>query len=398
LKRVVIAVVIVLAVVGVIIVRGLLSQQEDGGLQYEIARVAVRPMWVKVSATGYVEPFVDLEVKSKASGVVVELPVEEGDGVARGQVIARLDPTEILNELERDEALLEVAAQAVRVQQGELDRIEALAAGGLVAERELDASRLELERARSERVTRRIAVANWKEKLDDTVLRSPIDGVVLERFVEIGQVISSGVSSVTGGTPIAVIADLREVYVKADVDETDIGRVRRDQCVNVVPDAFPDLRLSGIVERISPKSKVIQNVTTFEVVTKVDNADGLLRAGMNATVEIIIAGKDEALTVPRKAVRSSSEVPILASYLGLDLTPGSAGQSDGVVFVKSEGGISVRAVGIGLVDWNSVEITQGLDKGEEVLVFQTSRALEQSKEFLERRRRMAVPGMRRSGS
>jgi HlyD family secretion protein len=367
-------------------------------LPYEIAKAIREPMWVKVSATGLIEPVIDIEVKSKASGVVVELPVEEGDAVTLGQVIARLDPTEVANELEREQAALAVAVQSVRVQEAEIKRMEALAGEGLVSERDLEVARLELERAQSEETSRRIAVANWQEKLDDTVLRSPLEGIVLEKLVEVGQVISSGVSSVTGGTSIAVIADLTEVYVKADVDETDIGRIERGMKVVVTPDAFPDLELQGVVERISPQSKVVQNVTTFEVVTKVRNEQAALRAGMNATVEIVVAGKDEALTVPRKAVRNAGEVPVLASYLGIEARLEKGNPRGRVVFVKDGEALGVRQVEVGLSDWNRFEITEGLSEGDDVLVFMTSRALEQAQEFIERRRRTAMPGMRKSSN
>jgi HlyD family secretion protein len=403
-------VVIVLVVAATAVV--LFLRNRGGGsvdLAYDLATVTRQPMWVKVSAAGLVEPVVSVDVKSKASGVVVELPIEEGDRVSAGQVIARLDPTEILNELERERAGLAVAVQAVRVQTEEASRSEALAAEGLISTQDLELARLDLERAKSEEISTRIAVANLEERLEDTVLRSPIDGVVLDRLVEIGQVISSGVSSVTGGTSIATIADLSRVYVKADVDEIDIGKVERGQKVIAVPDAFPESRFSGVVERISPKAKVVQNVTTFEVVTVVANDEGNLRAGMNATVEIVIAGRDDTLTVPRKAVRDMPELIHLAGIMGLpppDRPGGSfpeanrrpADDSIKGVLVKTAGGFDIRPVSVGLFDWSVYEVESGLSEGEEVVVFQVSRALEASREFLERRRRMALPGMRRSSS
>jgi HlyD family secretion protein len=381
-KRFLPVVVIAVVIVVVLSLAYLRRSGDNAGAVYELALAVRSSMWVKVSATGLVEPVVEVEVKSEASGVVVELPVEEGDRVSRGQMIASLDPAEILNELERERALMGVASQAVKVEEEELGRVEDLSRSGLVAKSELENSRLELERARSEEISRRIAVANWEEKLDDTVLRSPIDGIVLEKRVEVGQVISSGVTSVTGGTTIVVIADLKRVYVKADVDETDIGRVRKGLRVEVVPDAFPDLAFSGVVERISPRSSTVQNVTTFEVVTVVDNERDILKAGMNATVEIVIAGKDEALTVPRRAVRAASDVPLLASYAGIDVPPEPDDPLGRVVFVETSEGITVRSVEVGLFDWDQVEVAEGLEEGERVLVFMTSRALEQSRESM----------------
>jgi HlyD family secretion protein len=413
MKRVIVVVVIV-AVVGALL--GLKFHKKSNNTSspgYELANVVKQPLWIKVSATGLVEPIVRVEVKSKASGVVERLPIEMGDLVKKGQIIAELDTTEIKNQLEQGKAAWAVASQSVRVKEQALRRVEELSKAGLVSEQDLENAKLDLERARSDEISSKLAVENWEEKLGDTVLRSPIDGVVLEKRVEIGQVISSGVSSYTGGTAIAVIADLTRVYVKADVDETDIGRVEKGQRVEAVPDAFPDRKFTGIVERISPQSQIVQNVTTFEVVTALDNNDGILKAGMNATVDILVAGKDEALTIPRRALRVRDEIPMLAAALGIKppgmrepekngyavaaaSEPGSNGGK--VVCVKTPSGYVFKNVTTGLSDYDSFEVTQGLSEGDEIVVFMTSRALDQSRQFLERRRGSGIPGLSRGGA
>lgn len=420
--RKVIVVVIVVAVVGAAL--GLKFARKNGSTAvpaFEIATAEKKPLWIRVSATGLVEPVVQVEVKSKASGIVERLPIEMGDLVGRGQIIAELDTTEIKNQLEQGRATWAVAVQAVRVKEQALRRIEQLGSEGLVSEQDLENAKLDLERARSDEISSRLAVANLEERLRDTVIRSPMDGIVLERLAEVGQVISSGVSSYTGGTTIAVIADLSRVYVKADVDETDIGRVQIGQRVEAVPDAFPDREFSGVVARISPQSQIVQNVTTFQVVTVLENGDGLLKGGMNMTVNILIAGKDEALTVPRRALRSAAEVPALAAALGIKMEgrgdamkaggadgPGRPGQrtsapaeSNGfnskVVCLKTADGYAFRDVAVGLSDYDMYEITQGLSEGDQVVVFLISRALDQSKEFVERRRGSAIPGLSRGG-
>jgi len=394
MKKVIFAAVAVVA--AAIVLLAMRGGNEAVEVGYDLAAAEVKPLWVRVSATGLVRPFVEVEVKSKASGVVTELPVEVGDPVEKGEVIARLDPSEVLNQLEREEAALAVARQNVKVQEEEVRRSEELAKRGLISERDLEAARLELERARSDEVARRISVADVKKRLDDTVLRSPIDGIVLEKRVEVGQVISSGVSSVTGGTTLAVVADLGKVFVTADVDETDIGKVKEGLRVEVVPDAYPQKTFHGVVERINPKSKVVQNVTTFEVMTVVDNEGGILKAGMNAKVDIVIAGRDDALVVPRKAVQRSREAAALAQMLDV---PAAAAKNDGgsrFVFVQSDGGLELRRVEVGLYDWNHYEVTGGLEEGEEVAVFKASRALQQAREFADRIRSRSMAGLKKS--
>jgi len=394
---------VIVAVVAVVAVAlGVKLTRKDNAaavVPFEITKVERKPLWIKVSATGLVDPIVSVEVKSKASGIVEAIPIEMGDHVVKGQIIAILDSTETKNQLEQGQAALAVASQSVVVKQQALKRQEELAQNGLVSDQDLENSRLDLEKAKSDEISNRLAVANLQEKFDDTVLRSPIDGVVLEKLVEPGQVISSGVSSYTGGTALAVIADLTKVYVKADVDETDIGKVAVGQRVEAIPDAFPDRKFTGVVERISPQSQIVQNVTTFEVVTAVDNAEGLLKAGMNVTADILVAGKDEALTVPRRAVRSPGEVPALAAILGIEVPaangPGG-GENNKIVCVKTPTGYAFRDVTVGLSDYDQYEVTQGLNEGDEVVVFMTSRALDQSRQFLQNRRG-AIPGLSRGG-
>jgi HlyD family secretion protein len=412
MKKVLVVAVIVAAVAAVVGLTLVRKNDKNGASPgYELAKVTKQPLWIKVSATGLVDPIVRVEVKSKASGIVERLPIEMGDAVRKGQIIAVLDTTEIKNQLEQGQAAWSVAMQTVKVREQALKRTEELARDGLVSQQDLENAKLDLERAKSDEISSKLAVANLTEKLGDTVLRSPIDGVVLEKRVEIGQVISSGVSSYTGGTALAVIADLTRVYVKADVDESDIGRVAIGQRVEAVPDAFPDRKFTGVVERISPQSQVVQNVTTFEVVTALDNIDNILKAGMNATVDILVAGKDEALTVPRRAVRSVGEIPALAATLGIKppeaaggikgrrdaMAPPEPGSANGkVVCVKTSDGYAFKPVTVGLSDYDQYEVG-GLNQGDDVVVFLTSRALDQSREFLERRRGGAIPGLSRGG-
>lgn len=387
-----VALIAVAVVVGMVIAKRNSDQKPVQTLSF--AKPRRGPIWIKVSATGVIEPVKVVEVKSKASGIVIELGIEEGDRVVKGEVIARLDSVEIHNELRSQRAALDVASQSVRVQQKELERAEKLAQDGLISPRQLEIARLDFERAKAEEINRTIAIANLEERLRDTVIRAPIDGIVLEKFVEVGQVISSGVSSVTGGTPIAMVADISSVLVKIDVDETDVGRVRVGQTVKVVPDAFPDQEFQGRVERISPRAKLVQNVTTFEVITLVENPDLILKPGMNATAEVIVDGKQDALLVPSKAVRDASEIQSLAQEAGISVAMDESLRGS-VVLVKRGNELSVKQVTVGLSDWTNTEIVEGLQEGEEVAVFLTSRALQQSRDFVERRKQTAIPGMRR---
>lgn len=395
-----------------------------------VRRAAVRrgDLVVSITATGRVDPIEQVEVKSKASGEIINLPIEEGDIVKRGDLIARLDPTTAQNDFDQAEADLAVAHATLRQRVRERERVAALVRQDLSPPDDLDQALLAYEQANAQVIRARAALSTTRERLDDTDIRAPIDGVILTRPVEIGQVISSGMSNVTGGTLLCTVANMTQVYVVADVDETDIGKVTADLEAFIVPDAYPDLRLDGSVQRIAPLAKVQQNVTIFEVTTIVDNADFLLKAGMNATVEVIIARSENAILIPTRAVQMR-ERPRPSGIgegdstrgrpaMGRDGdTPGGHGGSGGwaghggrtahgqrgggprlrpAVEVIRNGVREWQPIETGLSNFDEVEVLQGLVDGDTVIYNLVSGAMQSRADFRERIRNRSGMGMRRS--
>ncbi|MGH8004403.1 MAG: efflux RND transporter periplasmic adaptor subunit, partial [Limisphaerales bacterium] len=220
----------------------------------------------------------------------------------------KLDQTTAKNDYEQAKADYEVGQAAEKKQKKEFDRVLELFEKKLVSEVERDNAELAYQQAHSQRVRAEAALSTAAERLAETELKAPIDGIILKKDVEEGQVISSGVSSVSGGTTIALLANLDKVNVLADVDETDIGRVKVGQTVKAVADAFPDNEFVGRVLKIAPLAKVEQNVTTFEVTAEVDNPRHLLKSGMNANVQIMTAEARDVLLVPNEAVKELLDV------------------------------------------------------------------------------------------
>ncbi|MEW5702210.1 MAG: efflux RND transporter periplasmic adaptor subunit [Candidatus Zixiibacteriota bacterium] len=257
---------------------------------------------VSISASGTVDPIEKVDVKSKASGEIIELPIQEGDHVKKGDLIARLDREYAQNDYDQAQADYAVAEVTARQRDRELQRLQALYDQKLSSESELDNARLAYDQANAQLLRAKSALSTTKQRLDDTEIRSPIDGIILSRPVEVGQIISSGTTTVTGGTLLCTVANMKQVHIVTSVDETDIGKVTAGMPAKITPDAFPERRLHGTVERIAPQSKVVQNVTVFEVTVLVDNAENLLKAGMNTTVEVVTAESDSTLLIPVKAV------------------------------------------------------------------------------------------------
>jgi len=334
------------------------------------------PFRVAVSATGLVRPIDRIELKSKASGAVVELPIEVGDPVAKGELVAKLDQVDERADLAQARADLEVARAELALAEKSWERRQQLFAGNVISKQAQDQTELELAVARGRIVQARTALERAEERMADTVITSPVDGVILQKYVESGQIIASGVSNVGGGTPIADVADMRNVYIEAGIDEIDIGRIAVDQQATVRAEAFPDRVYRGHVVRIAPEARVEQNVTLFDVVIEVENTDGNLKSGMNASVEIVLVDEPDALTLPVAALQRDAN--------GDGHPPAGGASDEAVVLVRGEDGYAPRALRTGRSNDREIEVLAGLEPGEVVGIPMRSR-LKQQHEALEQR-------------
>ena len=366
-----------------------------------------------VASTGKVVSNLDVEIKCKASGEVIKLPFDISQSVKQGDLLLELDPKDEHQFVRQAEATLR-AAQArlinaresltiagetlksdkmkadsgvnaaearARDARAKADRTRELkekklasieeyetaetAASLSVADLETANARIEeiktqfraLEQARqqiriaeSQVDTDQINVDLARQRLTDTRVVSPMAGTVTARPIQIGQIISSGISNIGGGTTAMIISDLSRIFVLASVDESDIGQVLVGQSVKVTVDAYPGKRFDGKVERISPRGVNVSNVVTFEVKLEVTSPEkNLLRPEMTAGVEILIAEKNNALLVPTDSLLRK--------------------RGKATVTVQKTGAVSEeREVGVGISDGKMVEITSGLTDGETVIV------------------------------
>ena len=343
---------------------GNLSSEEAtrGPMRYKEFPVRQGSFVSSVSASGVVLPIDRVQIKSKASGLVEELPVEEGDIVARGDLICRLDQTDVRAEVEQSQADLDIALAELRQAENTSDRRRQLYDRGLISEEELDQFDLALAQAKGRLIRARTNLDQANTRLDETVVTAPITGVILQKYVEVGQIISSGISNVGGGTAIVDIADMTLLHIEAGIDEIDVGKVRVGQLARVFAEAYPDLTFTGEIIRIAPEAKVVQNVTLFNVVIQVENSEGLLKSGMNSTVEITVVREDNVLLVPTMTLsepRGQSREPNQRQVL----------LRQGEEFVP-------QTVEIGKGDMSLTIIVSGLSEGDLVGVPMTSRLME----------------------
>jgi len=317
-----------------------------------------------VSATGTVEPNFQVEVKSKASGEIKEFPFEPGDTITEGQTLLRLDPkTERRNlaqkeaEISRIMAELESAKATLMEKGSKLKRAQTLFSRGLISSEELESAEAAQTMAKA-RVSEieasiqkaKLEVEDARERLEETVIISPISGVMIEKSVERGQIISSGISSFTGGTKLCVIADLSHVFIMALVDETDVGKVFAGQTARVTVDAYSDKVFDGKVVRIYPMGETRDNITVFKVkIEALGESRGLLKPMMTANVDMILDKREDALIAPDEAIRREDG-------------------GEAFVYVMTNGGPEKRKVVTGISNGFETEIKEGLKEGDRIML------------------------------
>lgn len=316
----------------------------------EVSRTDLR---ITAEATGLVEPIRTVEVKSKASGEILQLHVDTGDRVEPGQLLAEVDPRDVRNAYEQAKADLEVAQARVDISAAQLERSQELRDAGVVTQQEYENTNLEAANARAQLVKAETNLELAELRLTDVTIRAPMAGVIIQRNVEVGGVIQSASGNISGGTTLFLMANLEDVQVRTLVDETDVGQLHAGLAATVRVEAFPDRTFRGDVAKIEPQATVEQNVTMFPVIIYLDNRAGLLKPGMNAEVEVVVAEQPNVLTVPNNTVVEPRQFAPAAMALGLDpeqldFNPraGFAGRTGGArPGGAAEGGSAARPAG-----------------------------------------------------
>jgi HlyD family secretion protein len=331
-----------------------------------------------VVATGKIEPLAKVEVKSKASGIVKQIFVDYGDRVKDGQVLVELDKEELEARVREARAMLlssEAALERTEVEasgpdipflKSAIERAQSLYRQGLIATSLLEdadkAYQLALNKqtaARSNVAVNKAEVARAQAALDraetdlrNSTIKSPMDGLVLSRDIEIGDAVSSILVMGSQATLVMTLGDVSSVYVLGKVDEADIGKVFLDQPARIVVESFKDKKFEGKVTKISPLGVVKDNVTTFEVRVSIDNATGELKANMSANAEVILEEKKGVLTVPATAI-----------VYDKDRKP-SVEMAD----AKAEGGKRKQDVKLGITTALKAEVLGGVKEGDKVVL------------------------------
>ena len=293
---------IVIAVVAVLIIAWFLLRggKKEEKVSFDTAKVENTNIQTSITATGTIEPVTSVTVGTQVSGIVSKLYVDYNTVVKKGQVIAELDRTNLISELNTARANLSSAQSTASYELSNYNRYKTLYEKGLVSADEFENAQLSYLKAKEQVNTSRESVQKAQTNLGYATITSPIDGVILSKSVEEGQTVAASFN-----TPeLFVIAqDLTNMRVIADIEEADIGGVKEGQRVSFTVDAFPDDSFEGAVTQVRQQATTESNVVTYEVVISAPNKDLKLKPGLTANVTIFTMEKNDVLAVPAKALR-----------------------------------------------------------------------------------------------
>ena len=353
---------ITIAVVAVIIIVGIVKcsgGKKEEKISFDTAKVMKTNIQTSITATGTIEPVTSVTVGTQVSGIVSHLYVDYNSVVKKGQVIAELDRTNLISELNTAKANLSSAQSSLNYQLSNYNRYKELHEKGLVSADEFESARLQYLQAKEQVNTSKESVQKAQTNLGYATITSPIDGVILSKSVEEGQTVAASFN-----TPeLFVIAqDLTNMRVIADIDEADIGGVKEGQRVSFTVDAFPDDNFEGQVTQVRQQATTESNVVTYEVVISAPNKELKLKPGLTANVTIYTLEKNDVLAAPAKALRFQPNEAFLQKGETIDDCEG-----DHKVWTKEGTVFKAHKVEIGTTNGIMTEITGGIKEGTEVL-------------------------------
>lgn len=278
----------------------LLFRNNANDITYRTEKVSRGDVVVQVRATGTINPVRTVQVGSQVSGTIAKIFVDFNSVVRAGQVIALIDSTLLYASVKEAEANLERNQAQVNETKRNFSRTTELFKKELVSQAELDAAQAAYESAVAQLKQTQAALDRARVNLRYSVIRAPIDGVVISRDVDVGQTVAASLQ-----TPklFAIANDLKNMRVEASVDEADIGQIKEGQAVSFTVDSYPDEQFRGTVTQVRLAPVTVQNVVTYTVIIDVPNPDLKLRPGMTATVSILIDKRQDVLRVPTLALR-----------------------------------------------------------------------------------------------
>jgi HlyD family secretion protein len=376
--------------------------KKDESVSFETVKVQKGTISSTVTATGTIQAIKSIAVGTQVSGIIQHIYVDFNDRVRQGQLLAKLDEVPLRSQLDQSQSAVDQAQAQLNYEEATYKRMKVLYDKNLVAQADYDQAVFNYENSKAALSNARSALERAKVNLDYATVTSPIDGVVLNRAVEEGQTVAASFSTPTLFT---IVNDVTQMQVQTSVDEADIGKVKEGQRVEFTVDAYPDMKFSGLVSQVRLQPVTTNNVVTYVVIMKAPNPDGKLMPGMTASTTIYVAEKEDALTLPGKAVRfkpssdylnktfdkmmsaqnnngnkrlqgmpqgipSGSSMPMAGMQMPATFpVPGNVSSKTKTVWVKdSVNGLRPVIVTIGIDNGTNFEVLAGLKDNDEVII------------------------------
>lgn len=333
------------------------KKEED--INFKEEKVALKTLQNSVTATGTIEAVTSVTVGTQVSGIVNKLYVDYNSQVKKGQVIAELDKTNLLSELNTAKANLVSAQSSLNYQAANMERYKTLYKKGLVSADEYENALLTYRQAKEQVASSKESVQKAQTNLGYATITSPIDGTVISKSVEEGQTVAASFN-----TPelFTIAKDLTNMQVVANVDEADIGNVKEGDRVTFTVDAYPDDTFEGTVKQVRLEATTTNNVVTYEVVISAPNADLKLKPGLTANVTIYTQERSGVLAVATKALRFTPTKETVGKDMKIVDCKGK-----NKVWTLNGNTLTAHPVTIGQTDGINTEITKGLKQGDKIV-------------------------------
>ena len=333
------------------------KKEED--INFKEEKVGLKTLQNSVTATGTIEAVTSVTVGTQVSGIVNKLYVDYNSQVKKGQVIAELDKTNLLSELNTAKANLASAQSSLNYQTANMERNKTLYKKGLVSADEYENALLTYRQAKEQVASSKENVQRAQTNLGYATITSPIDGTVISKSVEEGQTVAASFN-----TPelFTIAKDLTNMQVVANVDEADIGGVKEGDRVTFTVDAYPDDTFEGTVKQVRLEATTTNNVVTYEVVISAPNADLKLKPGLTANVTIYTQERSGVLAVANKALRFTPTKETVGKDMKIVDCKGK-----NKVWTLNGNTLTAHPVTIGQSDGINTEITKGLKQGDKIV-------------------------------
>lgn len=349
----------ILVVVIAVAVWLLSGGKKEEQINFKQEKVATHTLQNSITATGTIEAVTSVTVGTQVSGIVNKLYVDYNSVVKKGQVIAELDKTNLISELNTAKANLASTESNLSYQSANLKRYQTLYKKGLVSADEYENALLAYRQAKEQVASSRENVQKAQTNLGYATITSPIDGTVISKSVEEGQTVAASFN-----TPelFTIAKDLKNMQVIANVDEADIGGVAVGNRVNFTVDAYPDDTFEGVVKQVRLEATTNNNVVTYEVVISAPNADLKLKPGLTANVTIFTKEQANILSVANKALRFTPTKETVGKDMKIVDCKGK-----NKVWTLNGNTLTAHSVNIGQSDAMHTQIISGIKAGQSVV-------------------------------